>query len=61
VLGLPSRIQKRRSFTRRRAFDSEADIDYINSANMRFNERLDRFYSTYTKSLKDDIERGTAL
>lgn len=54
-------IAKRDSFSRRRAFDDEADIDYINERNMKFNKKLERFYGQYTEEIKQNLERGTAV
>ncbi len=55
------RASKREQYHRRRMFDPEAPIDYINERNRRFNSKLDRFYSKYTGDIKEDLERGTAL
>jgi len=52
---------KRDKFSRRRRHDPDADIDYINERNMKFNQKLERFYGTYTKDIKDNLERGTAV
>ena len=41
--------------------DDDADIDYINERNMKFNQKLERFYGKYTKDIKDNLERGTAV
>ena len=53
--------EKREKFSRRRRHDPDADIDYINERNMNFNKKLERFYGTYTKEIKDNLERGTAV
>ncbi|XP_064628720.1 pre-mRNA-splicing factor SYF2-like [Lineus longissimus] len=58
---LEKQIDKRSKFSRRRGFDEEADIDYINERNMRFNKKLERFYGTYTTEIKQNLERGTAV
>ena len=55
------RNAKRDEFHRRREHNGDADIDYINERNSKFNQKLDRFYSKYTKEIKDNLERGTAL
>lgn len=52
-------IKSKRS--RRRRFDDEADVDYINERNMRFNKKLERAYGTYTEEIKQNFERGTAM
>ena len=53
--------EKRDKFSRRRRHDPDADIDYINERNMNFNKKLERFYGSYTKEIKDNLERGTAV
>ena len=40
---------KREKFSRRRRHDPDADIDYINERNMKFNQKCERFYGEYTK------------
>ena len=54
-------VDKRAKFSRRRAHDDGADVDYINERNMKFNKKLERFYGNYTKDIKDNLERGTAV
>jgi pre-mRNA-splicing factor SYF2 len=56
-----SRIEKRAKYSRRRAHDEDADIDYINERNAKFNKKLERFYGTYTADIKQNLERGTAV
>lgn len=58
---LNKQLEKRAKFSRRRAFDDSADIDYINERNMRFNKKLERFYAPYTAEIKQNLERGTAV
>merc|ERR1712141_727164 len=53
--------EKREKYSRRRMHDDDADIDYINERNMKFNQKLERFYGKYTKEIKDNLERGTAV
>lgn len=55
------RIEKRSKFSRRRAFNEEADVDYINERNMKFNKKAARFYDKYTAEIKQNLERGTAV
>ncbi|CAH8579676.1 unnamed protein product [Schistosoma intercalatum] len=52
---------KRKAYSRRRPFDADADIDYINERNKRYNELLDRHYGKYTAEIKQNLERGTAI
>ena len=54
-------ISKREKYSRRRRHDDDADIDYINERNMRFNKKLERFYGQYTTEIKQNLERGTAI
>merc|ERR1712223_49392 len=56
-----AQIDKREKYSRRRMHDDDADIDYINERNMKFNQKLERFYGKYTKEIKDNLERGTAV
>ncbi len=54
-------VEKREKYSRRRMFDADADVDYINERNMNFNKKLERFYGEYTKDIRDNLERGTAV
>ncbi|KAH6565959.1 hypothetical protein BASA50_000954 [Batrachochytrium salamandrivorans] len=58
-------IEKQRAqrgqFSRRRAFDEEDEVTYINERNMRFNKKISRAYDKYTADIKANFERGTAL
>lgn len=61
VEDLEKQITKRAKYSRRRAFDEDADIDYINERNKNFNKKLERFYGKYTAEIKQNLERGTAI
>lgn len=52
---------RRGQFSRRRAFNEDEDVTYINERNMRFNKKVSRAYDEYTKEIKQNFERGTAL
>jgi pre-mRNA-splicing factor SYF2 len=58
---LDKQIKKRAKYSRRRAYDEDEDIDYINERNMKFNKKLERFYGKYTTEIKQNLERGTAI
>jgi len=58
---LNKQISKRDKYSRRRRHDDDADIDYINERNMKFNKKLERFYGDYTTEIKQNLERGTAV
>lgn len=61
VKDLENQISKRKSFSRRRTHNDDADIDYINEKNARFNKKLERFYGEHTVEIKQNLERGTAI
>lgn len=52
---------KRKDFSRRRTFKEEKDITFINEANRQFNKKLEKHYGKTTASVKESLERGTAL
>jgi pre-mRNA-splicing factor SYF2 len=54
------RIAKREKYSRRR-MHNDADIDYVNERNMKFNKKLERFYGEHTAEIKQNLERGTAV
>ena len=58
---LNQQIAKRDKFSRRRTFNPDADVDYINERNSKFNKKLDRYYGEYTAEIKQNLERGTAI
>lgn len=58
---LDKQMKKREKYSRRRAYDEDEDIDYINERNMKFNKKLERFYGKYTTEIKQNLERGTAI
>uniref|UniRef100_A0A5B7BZH3 Pre-mRNA-splicing factor SYF2 n=1 Tax=Davidia involucrata TaxID=16924 RepID=A0A5B7BZH3_DAVIN len=58
---LKDREEKRNSFSRRRRFHEEEDIDSINDRNEHFNKKIERAFGKYTLEIKNNLERGTAL
>ena len=58
---LNKQVQKRANYRRRRTYNDESDIDFINERNRRFNTKLERFYGQYTAETKQNLERGTAI
>eukprot|EP01064_Diplonema_japonicum_P004711 TRINITY_DN13094_c0_g1_i1.p1 TRINITY_DN13094_c0_g1~~TRINITY_DN13094_c0_g1_i1.p1 ORF type:complete len:259 (+),score=90.76 TRINITY_DN13094_c0_g1_i1:59-778(+) len=52
---------RRGTFSRRRAFDEDADVDYINDRNKKFNDKLKRHFDPFTTEIRQNLERGTAL
>ncbi|KAF2322712.1 hypothetical protein P3X46_010649 [Hevea brasiliensis] len=61
VKELNDREEKRKSFSRRRRFREEKDIDSINDRNEHFNKKIERAFGKYTLEIKNNLERGTAL
>lgn len=61
VQELKDRDEKRASFSRRRKFHEEKDIDSINDRNEHFNKKIERAFGKYTLEIKNNLERGTAL
>ena len=52
------RMRKRRN--RGKAPD-DPDVTYINDKNKQFNQKLARYFDPYTKSMRENLERGTAI
>ncbi|KAL2937066.1 Pre-mRNA-splicing factor syf2 [Bienertia sinuspersici] len=61
VKELKDRDEKRNSFSRRRKFHEEKDVDSINDRNEHFNKKIERAFGKYTLEIKNNLERGTAL
>lgn len=61
VKNLENQIAKRNKYSRRRTHNDDADIDYINERNAKFNKKLERFYGEHTSEIKQNLERGTAV
>jgi pre-mRNA-splicing factor SYF2 len=61
VKSLENQIAKRNKYSRRRTHNDDADIDYINERNAKFNKKLDRYYGEHTAEIKQNLERGTAV
>ncbi|KAL3843354.1 hypothetical protein ACJIZ3_000757 [Penstemon smallii] len=61
VKELKDRDEKSRSFSRRRKYREEKDIDSINDRNEHFNKKIERAFGKYTLEIKNNLERGTAL
>jgi len=61
VQDLDQQIERRKKYSRRRIYNDDADVDFINERNSKFNKKLDRFYSEHTAEIKQNLERGTAI
>jgi pre-mRNA-splicing factor SYF2 len=51
----------RGKFSKRRAYNDNDEVTFINERNMRFNKKVNRAYDKYTTEIKANLERGTAL
>ena len=51
----------RKKSHKRKRFDPNADVDYINERNAKFNAKISRAFDIYTRDVKANLERGTAL
>jgi cyclophilin family peptidyl-prolyl cis-trans isomerase len=60
VQDMEKQEKKRQNFSRRRAFQDDEDINYINNRNKVFNDKLQRSFGEYTAEIKYNLERGTA-
>ncbi|XP_019761010.1 pre-mRNA-splicing factor Syf2 [Dendroctonus ponderosae] len=61
VKSVEDQIAKRNKYSRRRMHNDDADIDYINERNAKFNKKLERSYGEHTTEIKQNLERGTAV
>lgn len=61
VQDLQQQIEKRKKYSRRRLYNDDGDVDFINERNSKFNKKLERFYGEYTTEIKQNLERGTAI
>lgn len=50
-----------RSRSRARADDPDAEVNYINKRNKHFNHKIERYFDEYTREIRENLERGTAL
>ena len=52
---------RRASWSRRRTFNEEKDVTYINKRNEVYNKKIERAFDPYTAEIRANLERGTAL
>ncbi|OBZ89986.1 Pre-mRNA-splicing factor syf2 [Choanephora cucurbitarum] len=60
ALETKKQIEQRETRSRERKQPTD-DISWINEKNRVFNQKIARFYDKYTKEIRDNLERGTAL
>jgi len=46
---------------RKKRENADSDVSYINKRNKVFNEKLSRYYDTYTREIKEAFERGSGV
>ena len=61
VRELKDRAVSVKGSSRRRAFQPDRDVDFINDRNAHFNRKIGRFFDAHTAEIKANLERGTAL
>lgn len=61
VAELEDAAKRKEKFSRRRAFNEEEDVSYINERNRVFNKKAQRAFESYTLETRQNLERGTAL
>ena len=54
-------MQRKKAEAHAKKTHAAKDIDGINIRNERFNKMLDKDYGKYSKEIKANLERGTAL
>jgi len=53
--------EKKKAFSRRRAYNDDEDRTYVNDRNRFFNKKIERAFGQYTEETRQNLERGTAL
>ncbi|CEL95814.1 unnamed protein product [Vitrella brassicaformis CCMP3155] len=61
VQALEQQEKKRKGFSRHRTNVEDEDVSYINKRNKIYNKKLERHFGEYSRELKQNLERGTAL
>jgi hypothetical protein len=55
------REETRKKSHKIKRYDPNADVDYINDRNRKFNEKIARAFDSYTHEIKGNLERGCVL
>eukprot|EP00438_Fugacium_kawagutii_P025994 Skav209465 [mRNA] locus=scaffold3498:135124:141906:+ [translate_table: standard] len=50
-------LEKKKDFSRRRAYNDDEDRTYVNDRNRFFNKKLDRFFGDYTEAQNSPHQR----
>lgn len=53
--------RKRKKNASNEGEDEDDEVTYINDRNKRFNAKVDRHYGRFTREIKENFERGTAV
>jgi len=57
---LNTMIGRRENYSRRRAYNEDEYVDFINERNRMFNKKIKRAFDPYTLETRQNLERGTA-
>ena len=61
VADIDAATKRRAAFSRRRRFNEQEDVTYINERNRTFNKKVARAFDAFTIDIAQSLERGTAL
>lgn len=53
--------ERNAKFSRRRAYNDNEDVTFINERNRKFVQKINRAFDEYTEEIRENIERGTAI
>jgi len=53
--------ERKNKWSRRRRFNEDEDVSYINERNRVFNKKIKRAYDSFTAEIAQNFERGTAI
>ena len=53
--------ESKSKFSRRRAFNEDDEVNYISERNRHFNKKIERSFGQATASIRENIERGSAI
>lgn len=60
VSDLNRQLIEKTKFSKRKKFNNDQEVTYINQRNYKFNQKISRAYDSYTKNLRENLERGSA-
>ncbi|RHZ74127.1 hypothetical protein Glove_227g92 [Diversispora epigaea] len=54
-------IERREKYSRKKSIDEDSNVTYVNERNRKFNGKVNRFFDKYTREIRENLERGTAI